>query len=36
MQLPNHKFIACSANDYRIATHNEIPERWMRAQERDL
>lgn len=35
MQLPNHKFIACSATDYRLASHNEIPERWLRAQERD-
>jgi formiminoglutamase len=35
MQLPSQKFIACSEEDYRIASHNEIPERWMRAQERD-
>lgn len=35
MQLPNEKFIACSAEDYKQASHNEIPERWMRAQERD-
>lgn len=35
MQLPNQKFIACSINDYRLASHNEIPERWLRAQERD-
>jgi formiminoglutamase len=35
MQLPNQKFIACSAADYQIAIHSEIPERWLRAQERD-
>lgn len=35
MQLPNHKFIACSATDYKLASHNEIPERWLRAQERE-
>ncbi len=34
MQLPNKKFIACSYNDYVIASQNEIPERWLRAQER--
>lgn len=35
MQLPNEKFVACSAEDYKQASHNEIPERWLRAQERD-
>lgn len=34
MQLPDKKFIACSYNDYVRASHNEIPERWLRAQER--
>ncbi|HMC99110.1 MAG TPA: formimidoylglutamase, partial [Ferruginibacter sp.] len=34
MQLPNNKFIACSYNDYVAASQNEIPERWLRAQER--
>lgn len=34
MQLPNKKFIACSYSDYVHASHNEIPERWLRAQER--
>lgn len=34
MQLPNKKFIACSEEDYHLATMNEIPERWLRAQER--
>jgi hypothetical protein len=35
MQLPDKKFIACSYNDYLHASRNEIPERWLRAQERD-
>jgi arginase family enzyme len=34
MQLPNKKFIACSYKDYLTASHNDIPERWLRAQER--
>ncbi len=34
MQLPNKKFIACSYNDYVHASNNDIPERWLRAQER--
>lgn len=34
MQLPDNKFIACSYKDYLLASSNEIPERWMRAQER--
>ena len=34
MQLPNKKLIACSYNDYVSASRNEIPERWLRAQER--
>jgi len=36
MQLPNKKFIACSHNDYLNASRNQIPERWLRAQERAL
>jgi len=32
--LPNKKFIACSYADYMNAARNEIPERWLRAQER--
>ena len=35
MQLPNKKFIPCSYKDYIHASQNEIPERWLRAQERD-
>lgn len=34
LQLPNKKLIACSHNDYITASHNQIPERWLRAQER--
>lgn len=34
MQLPNHQFIPCAYQDYVTATKNEIPERWLRAQER--
>ncbi len=34
MQLPNKKIIPCSYNDYLVAGRNEIPERWLRAQER--
>jgi len=35
MQLPDGKYIACSQADYIVAASNEIPERWMRAVERD-
>ncbi|MCL6523619.1 MAG: formimidoylglutamase [Thermoflavifilum sp.] len=34
MQLPDQRFIACTAQDYQLACRNEIPERWLRAQER--
>jgi len=34
MQLPDNKYIACSYQDYVLASSNEIPERWLRAQER--
>ncbi|HSC37949.1 MAG TPA: formimidoylglutamase [Chitinophagaceae bacterium] len=34
MQLPDSQFIACSYRDYVQASGNEIPERWLRAQER--
>lgn len=36
MQLPDQQFIACSYNDYQLAASNEIPERWLRAQERSI
>lgn len=34
MQMPDHNFIACSQKDYQLASMNEMPERWLRAQER--
>ena len=34
MQLPDKNYIACSYKDYLLASSNEIPERWLRAQER--
>jgi formiminoglutamase len=34
MQMPDKKFIACSYTDYVKASNNEIPERWLRVQER--
>ncbi len=36
MQLPDQQFIACSYNDYILARNNELPERWLRAQERSV
>jgi formiminoglutamase len=36
MQLPNKNFIPCTHTDYLVASQNEIPERWLRAQERDV
>lgn len=35
MKMPNNTFLACSYNDYYLAAHNEIPERWLRAIERE-
>lgn len=35
MQLPDKRYIACSYKDYLLASSNEIPERWLRAQERN-
>lgn len=35
MQLPDKKIISCSYNDYLSASRNEIPERWLREQERN-
>ncbi len=34
MQLPNGRFVACTAADYRMAKAEGIPERWLREQER--
>ncbi len=35
MQMPDKKFIPCSYTDYIKASRNEIPERWLRIQERN-
>lgn len=35
MQLPNKKIVSCSHFDYLTASRNQIPERWLREQERD-
>jgi len=35
MQMPDQKFIPCSYSDYVKASQNEIPERWLRIQERN-
>lgn len=34
MQLPDGAFVPCSHNDYLIASAGDIPERWLREQER--
>lgn len=34
MALPGNSFIACSHRDYLLASQNELPERWLRFQER--
>ena len=35
MQLPDERFVACSKLDYLIASNNDMPERWLRAIERN-
>lgn len=34
MQMPDRQYIPCSYADYLTASHDQIPERWLRAQER--
>lgn len=34
MQLPDNRFVPCSYADYQTACKDEIPERWLREQER--
>lgn len=34
MQLPDKEFVPCAYSDYLLASNNEIPERWLRNQER--
>ncbi len=36
MKLPDQTFVPCSYKDYLIASNDEIPERWLREQERLL
>ena len=36
MKVAKGTFIPCSQKDYVTASYNEIPERWMRAQEREF
>lgn len=36
MQMPDQSYMPCSQKDYQLAAQNEIPERWMREQERLL
>lgn len=34
MQMPDGSFAPCSYTDYMMASHNDLPERWLRLQER--
>lgn len=34
MKLPNQSYVPCSYKDYLVASNDEIPERWLREQER--
>ena len=34
MLMPDNKYIPCSQSDFNQAGNNEIPERWLRVQER--
>ncbi len=36
MKLPDQSFVPCTYNDYLVASNDEIPERWLREQERLL
>ncbi|MNU17120.1 formimidoylglutamase [compost metagenome] len=36
MQMPDQSYMPCSQKDYETAAQQEIPERWMREQERLL
>lgn len=35
MKLPDNRFVACSHKDYLLASTNDVPERWLRTQERN-
>jgi arginase family enzyme len=34
MQMPDQQFVPCTYKDYLAASSNEMPERWLRVQER--
>mgnify|MGYP000219781522 CR=1 FL=1 len=34
MKMPDDKYLPCSYNDFKLAGNNEMPERWLRFQER--
>ena len=34
MKLPDNTYIPCSYSDFVLASNNEMPERWLREQER--
>ncbi|MCE2757084.1 MAG: arginase family protein [Bacteroidota bacterium] len=34
MKMPDGKYVPCSENDFNAAGNNELPERWLRLQER--
>ncbi|MFV0606987.1 MAG: formimidoylglutamase [Niabella sp.] len=36
MQMPDKRFIPCSYKDYLLAGKDEIPNRWFRAQQREV
>jgi arginase family enzyme len=36
MRLPDSSYIPCAYNDYQTASNDQIPERWLREQERLL
>ena len=35
MKMPDGKYVPCSVNDFNTAGNNELPERWLRLQERN-
>jgi hypothetical protein len=34
MKMPDNNYVPCSQNDFNQAGNNDIPERWLRLQER--
>lgn len=36
MKMPDHSFVPCSYGDYLVASNDDLPERWLREQERLL